>query len=70
MALRKGVRRGMGMKRNESICDHLGSTFQESVERMKTLKLKFLQRAFHSINGFVKGLLFLVADKKLQLGMS
>ena len=70
MALRKGVGRGLGMKRNESICDPFGGTFQESVERMKNLKIKFLQRAFHSINGLVKGLLFLVVDKKLQLGMS
>ena len=69
MALRKGVRRGLGMKRNESICDRFGDTFQESVERMKNLKLKFLQRAFHSRNDLVKGLLFLVVDKKLQLGM-
>ena len=70
MTLRKGVKRGLSMKRNESICDHFGDTFQESVERMKNLKLKFLQRAFHSINDLVKGLLFLVVDKKLQLGMS
>ena len=41
MALRKDVRRGLGMRRNESICDCLGGTFQESVERMKKLKLKF-----------------------------
>ncbi|XP_062521124.1 3-oxo-5-alpha-steroid 4-dehydrogenase 1-like [Corticium candelabrum] len=40
MALRKGVRRGLGMKRDESICDRFGDTFQESVERMKNLKLK------------------------------
>ena len=58
MALSKGVRRGLGMKRNESIYDRFEGTFQESVERMKNLKLKFLQRAFHSINCLVKGLLF------------
>ena len=62
MALRKGVRRGLGMKRNESICDRFGGTFQELVERMKHSKFKFLQRAFHSINVLVKEL-FLVVDK-------
>ena len=41
------------MKRNESICDRLGGTFQESVKRMKNLKLKFLQRAFHSLDDWL-----------------
>ena len=40
------------------------------MERLNNLKLKFLQRAFHSIDGLVIGLLLLVVDKKLQLGMS
>ena len=56
MALRKGVRRGLGMRRNESICDCFGGKFQESVERMKKLKESFLQRAFYSLNGLVRGL--------------
>ena len=46
-ALRKGVRMGLGMRRNDSICDRFGGTFQESVERMRKLKV-FLQRAFYS----------------------
>ena len=54
MDLRKGVREGLGIKRNESICDCFGGTFQESVERIKNSKLEFLQKAFHSINGFNK----------------
>ena len=70
MALRKGVRRGLGMRRNESICDRFGGKFQESVERMKKLKESFLQRAFYSLNGLVRGLLILMNDKKLHLGMS
>ena len=49
MTLRKGVRRGLGMKRNKSICDCFGVTFQESVKRIENLKLNFLQRAFHSL---------------------
>ena len=41
---------------------------QESVEKINNLKLKFLQRAFHSRNDLVKEL-FLVVDKMLHLGM-
>ncbi|XP_062513531.1 uncharacterized protein LOC134189316 isoform X1 [Corticium candelabrum] len=52
------------------LCACFGSTFQESVEKMKNLNLKLLQRAFHSINGLIKRLLFLVVNKKLQLGVS
>ena len=35
--LRKAVRRGLRMKKSESICDRLGDTFQEAVERARTL---------------------------------
>ena len=48
MALRKGVRRGLGMRRNESICDRFGGKFQESVERMKKFKVVFTKSILFS----------------------
>ena len=65
--LRKAIRRGLKMKRYESISDRLGDKFQE---RAKTLKLSFMKRAYCSVNGVVKGMAVLVLDKKLLLDMS
>ena len=67
--LRKGIRRGLGMKKYESISGRFKGMFQEAIERTKTLKTSFLKKAFYSVNSLVRGLLFLVVDKKLQLGM-
>ena len=67
-AFRKGVQRGLGLGKFESIRDLVASGFQETAVRAKMLKLKFLQRAAMSINYFlVKGLFILVVDKKLQV---
>ena len=41
--LRKAIRRGLKMKRYESISDRLGDKFQEATERAKMLKLSFMK---------------------------
>ena len=67
--LRRGIRKGLGMKKCDSITDRLEGTFQEAEEMVKILKHNFLKRAFHSANRLVRGILILVVDKKLHLGM-
>ena len=69
MGMRKGIRRGLGMKKRDSISDRFKDTFKEATERAKTLKMSFLKRAYYSVNRIVRGMIFLVVDKKLQLGM-
>ena len=49
------------MKKYESISDRFKGMFQEAIGRTKTTKTK---RIFYLVNSLVRGLLFLVVDKK------
>ena len=68
-AFQKGVRRGLGTRKHESIHDRLKDGFQEAMTRAKDMKLKYLQRAGQSVNYLVRGLFILAVDKKLRVGM-
>ena len=68
-AFRNGVRRGLGMRKYESIHDRLKDGFQEAMSRAKDMKLKFLQRAGQSVSYLVRGLFRLAVDKNLHVGM-
>ena len=54
-AFRKGIRRGLGMRRCESICDRF-QDFIEAAERVKDIRRRFLQIALNSVNGLVRSL--------------
>ena len=62
-AFRKGVRRGLGMKKYEFIHDRLKDSFREAMARAKDMRLKYLQRAGQSVNYFVRGLFILTVVK-------
>ena len=55
-SFRREIRRGLGMRRSESICDHFEDLLMEAVERIRTIQLSFLNRAQNSVNSIVSGL--------------
>ena len=47
---RRGIKKGLGMKKYDSITDHLKGTFQEAEQRVRILKPNLTKRVFHSAN--------------------
>ena len=64
------VRRGLGMKKYESVTDCFGDKFKEAEERTRTFKLNFYKCELYSANKLVRGMRILTIDKKLQVGMA
>ena len=69
IGLRKGVRKGLGMKKYDSINDRFNGAFQEVEERIRAMKHNYFKKPFYSVNRLVRGMFIVTVDKKLQLGM-
>ena len=54
----KGVRRGLGMTKYDSLWERFGGEFQEALKRTKKLEPKFLERGLCSAASLVNGYLF------------
>ena len=54
-AFRRGSRRGLGLRRSESICDRF-ENFMKAVERIRIIQLNVLNRTQNSVNSIVSGL--------------
>ena len=63
-AYRKGIRRGLGMRRRDSIRERLGEWFVEASERVKMQQTLFMKRAVHSPNGLVRTMSWLANREK------
>ena len=64
-AFRKGIRKGLGMKQSESICQRFPGRFTEATTKMKRQQLRSLKRATESKNRLVGLLSWYVCRHKL-----
>ena len=63
-AYRKGIRRGLGMRRRDSIRERLGEWFVEASERVEMQQTLFMKRAVHSPNGLARTMSWLANREK------
>ena len=50
ITFRKGIRRDLGMRQYDSVCDRLGNGFKEVADKIDVVKQKFMERAINSPN--------------------